>query len=90
MTRKTKTVSQEAQTQSPQPAAKISKLDQIIALLRRPQGATIEAMMLATGWQAHSVRGAISGSLKKKLGFTVTSERTEAGRTYRIAKGAGA
>ena len=90
MTRKTKTASQEAQTQSPQPAAKISKLDQIIALLRRPQGATIEAMMLATGWQAHSVRGALAGSLKKKAGLTIVSDKVDGLRTYRIAPDTGA
>jgi len=90
MTRKTKTDSPEAQTQSPQPAAKISKLDQIIALLRRPQGATIEAMMLATGWQAHSVRGALAGSLKKKAGLTIVSDKVDGLRTYRIAPETGA
>jgi hypothetical protein len=61
------------------------KLGVLVELLRRPEGATIEAMMAATGWQAHSVRGVISGALKKKLGLTVTSEKTDAGRTYRIA-----
>lgn len=66
------------------------KLGALVALLLQPEGATLQALQAATGWQAHSVRGAISGSLKKKLGFTVTSEKTEAGRTYRIAKGAGA
>ena len=42
-------------------------------------------MMAATGWQAHSVRGAISGAIKKKLGLDVRSEKTEGGRVYRIA-----
>ena len=62
-----------------------TKLAKVIGLLRRSKGASIEEMMKATGWQAHSVRGVISGALKKKLGLTVSSEKTEAGeRRYRI------
>ena len=60
----------------------------LIELLKRPKGATIAEMAAKTGWQAHSVRGAISGSLKKKLGLRVTSETVEArGRVYRISGG---
>lgn len=66
------------------------KLGALVALLLRPEGATLEAMQAATGWQAHSVRGAIAGSIKKKLGFDVASEKAEGGRVYRIMKGAGA
>ncbi len=59
----------------------------LIEMLRRPNGATIEQMSAKTGWQAHSVRGAISGTLKKKLGLPVTSETVEGhGRVYRIAE----
>lgn len=61
------------------------KIAILIGLLAQPEGATIVAMMEATGWQAHSVRGAISGSIKKALGMAVVSNKTEAGRTYRIA-----
>ena len=62
-----------------------SKLASMIAMLRRPKGATIEQMMTATGWQAHSVRGAISGALKKNRGLTVTSDANSGGaRVYRI------
>ena len=62
-----------------------SKLAILIGLLRRPAGATIPDMMEATGWQAHSVRGAISGALKKKLGLEVSSEATtDRGRVYRV------
>lgn len=58
----------------------------MIDLLKRPKGANIADLMEATGWQAHSVRGAISGTLKKKLGLTVTSEAVEGrGRVYRIS-----
>ncbi len=59
----------------------------MIDLLKRKKGATIEEIVEATGWQAHSVRGAISGTLKKKLGLAVTSERVDGrGRTYRIVE----
>ncbi len=60
----------------------------VIDLPTRKKGATIEEIVEATGWQQHSVRGAISGALKKKLGLTVTSERVgDRGRVYRIAEG---
>ena len=62
-----------------------SKQSLIIDLLRRKGGATIDEMVETTGWQAHSVRGAISGTLKKKLGLAVSSEKVEGGsRVYRI------
>ena len=58
----------------------------LIAMLRRPEGATIAQVIEATGWQPHTVRGAISGALKKKRGLEVTSEKNESGeRVYRIA-----
>ncbi|MCA3584658.1 MAG: DUF3489 domain-containing protein [Methylocystis sp.] len=57
----------------------------LIAMLRAPDGATIAEIITATGWQAHTVRGAIAGALKKKLGLEVTSEKVEGrGRAYRI------
>jgi len=61
-----------------------SKSAAIIALLKREGGATLGEMMAATGWQKHSVRGFMAGALKKK-GFVVASEKTEQGRSYRIA-----
>jgi hypothetical protein len=64
-----------------------SKLAALVALLRRPEGATIEQMSEHTGWQKHSVRGAISGALKKKLGLAVIMEKGEGKRAYRIAQG---
>lgn len=61
----------------------------LIDLLRRKDGTTLAEMIAATGWQAHSVRGAMSAALKKKLGLTIVSEKTEGrGRVYRIAAGA--
>ncbi len=57
----------------------------LIDLLKRKKGATMEEIVEAIGWQAHSVRGAISGALKKRLGLAVTSEKVQArGRVYRI------
>ena len=61
-----------------------SKLDAIIKLMRRPKGASIAQMMAETGWQSHSVRGAISGAIKKKLGLAVSSERAGDERLYWI------
>ena len=61
----------------------------LIEMLRRPEGATVDQIADRTGWRRHSVRGAISGALKKKLGLTVTSEKVEGGeRTYRIINAA--
>jgi hypothetical protein len=58
----------------------------MITMLRRPEGATVEQIAEATGWRNHTVRGAMAGALKKKLGLAITSEKTEgAARTYRIA-----
>jgi hypothetical protein len=62
-----------------------TKQAQLIAMLRRREGATIAQIVAATGWQPHTVRGAFAGALKKKLGLTVTSEKVQGGeRTYRI------
>ena len=62
-----------------------TKQAQLVALLRRSQGATIHEIATATGWQNHSVRGTISGALKKRLGLTITSGTEKRGRVYRIA-----
>lgn len=59
----------------------------LIALLQAPEGATMEAIIAATNWQAHTARGVISGALKKKLGLVVTSEKDlRRGRVYRISQ----
>src|SRR6516225_8000173 len=71
-------------------AKRPSKQDGVIAMLRRPEGATIEEVASATGWQRHTVRGVFSGTLKKKLGLTVASAKEERGRVYRIAAPASA
>ena len=64
--------------------SKATKLDALIALLQRPEGAAMPAMIAATGWQAHSIRGAMTGVLKKK-GHAAASEKAEGGRVWRIA-----
>src|ERR1700752_141252 len=61
-----------------------SKQDEVIAMLRRPEGATVDEVASATGWQRHTVRGVFSGTLKKKLGLTIASANEERGRVYRI------
>ena len=62
-----------------------SKQAKLVELLRHAKGASIAEMVKATGWQAHSVRGAMSGVLKKRLGLTITSTKEERGRVYRVS-----
>ena len=62
-----------------------SKQDVVIAMLRQPEGATVDEVASVTGWQRHTVRGVFSGTLKKKLGLTLASAQEERGRVYRIA-----
>ena len=64
-----------------------SKQARVIGLLLRPEGATIDEIAAAMGWQRHTVRSLISGALKKKLGLQVISEKTERGHLYRIVTG---
>ncbi len=77
-----KSVPSNDQKADAQPTGKIAA---ITTLLRRSKGASIDDLMKATGWQAHSVRGAISGAIKKKLGLNVVSEKAGTVRLYRIA-----
>ena len=65
-----------------------SKQDAVIAMLLRPEGATVDEVASATGWQRHTVRGVFSGTLKKKLGLTLASAKEERGRVYRIGASA--
>ena len=66
-----------------------TKIGQVVDLLRRPEGVTAAQIMEATGWQAHSVRGAIAGQIRKKLALPVTTEKVEGQTVYRIVEAAG-
>ena len=63
-----------------------SKQAQVIAMLKRPEGATIQQIVEVTGWQQHTVRGTFAGAFKKKLGLNITSSKeTDAERIYRVS-----
>ena len=77
-------VSKAGAASTPAVAAATSKLEQIVGLLRRLEGASLAELCSATGWQAHSVRGALAGALKRK-GHVITSEKVDDVRHYRTA-----
>ena len=73
-------------TARPKPA--LGKLGAMVHLMSREQGAALHELCDATGWQAHSVRGALAGSLKRQRGYVIASEKTDGVRRYRIAQAA--
>jgi uncharacterized protein DUF3489 len=64
-----------------------SKQDKIVALLQRPKGATLDALVKETQWEKHSVRGFLAGTVRKKLKLRLLSEKIDSIRTYRIGTG---
>jgi len=64
-----------------------SKQSRVIAMLQSPTGATIAAMMQATGWQQHSVRGFLAGVVRKRLKLKLGSKKVDGTRVYRVASG---
>ncbi len=68
------------------PNVAVSKQDKVLEMLRAPSGTTIAAIMKATEWQQHSVRGFFAGTVRKKLKLNLTSVKTDGQRVYRIAK----
>jgi hypothetical protein len=78
---------EEARSTKPTTARDGSKKAQVLDLIKRPEGATLKDIMAVTGWQAHSVRGFISGSLTKKMGIKIESLKREDGdRAYKVAQ----
>ena len=75
----------EAEDAEAQTEERITKQDRVLTLLSRPEGASVAEMMQATSWQQHSVRGFLAGTVKKKLGFSLTSSKpADDVRRYRI------
>ncbi len=82
-----RTTSKPATKQPKPPQRAESKQSQLIAMLKQPDGATIAEIAKSLEWQPHTVRGALAGALKKKLGLNIQSEKVDdRGRVYRLAE----
>ena len=85
--KKTAAVSAKATEASSDRSKSDSKQDKIVALLQRPEGATLDVLVKETQWQKHSVRGFLAGTVRKKLKLPLLSEKVDGVRTYRIGTG---
>jgi Protein of unknown function (DUF3489) len=81
---------EESRQQSAKPGPRSSKQSRVIEMLQRAHGTTIDAIMKATGWQPHSVRGFFAGVVRKRLGLDLRSEKADGDRVYRIVPSGGA
>jgi hypothetical protein len=82
------TVAAAKPSQQTKEAGARSKQSRVIAMLQSPAGATIAAMMKATGWQPHSLRGFLAGVIRKRLGLKLTSKTIAGARVYQIPRAA--
>src|SRR6202042_3982472 len=83
----TKTAQQSQNERKPEQGKSGSKQSHVIAMLRSPAGATIDAMAKATGWQPHSVRGFLAGVVRKRLKLKLGWKKVDGNRVYQIASG---